>query len=367
MNAMRRYLPVMAAALAGCGDDFFDVRTKGLEPAPQVSAFHQTLGDPAINVSYLDDAPVDSSGDFAVMFSDGSQWSGNVNLGSGAFDVLLELPAGYFLVSVRDAGTLVLNESQRVTGAEWLQTRTYVDGSRVEWEMRFTIAGSKMDFHARNLADGTLVDGTVTETFAKLAIDETWRLENEYRDEVSTSYYNFGDAFVDQDWTRNEIGTNSNPDREGTFLLRSDFSGYGRLTWHYDHGIEARYDITQDSNGAATYTLSYDDPATSFVDGQGVYQLDASYNGTGYYDESYEDGSSLENDYVFFFDGSTDSTFRFEDPSTPASPDVDGDTHYEPDGSGDGSWQRYDAAGGVAESCQYTFDSGGSITSLACT
>jgi hypothetical protein len=59
-------------------------------------------------------------------------------------------------------------------------------------------------------------------------------------------------------------------------------------------------------------------------------------------------------------------TFRFESPETPASPDVDGVTHYEADGSGDGSWQRYDASGGVVESCAYEFDSAGSITALVC-
>lgn len=358
---------IALAATTGCGDDFFEVKTKGLEPAPQVSAFHQTLGDPALNVSYLDDVPLDSDGDFTLSFSDGSEWSGNVNVATGAFDVTLELPTGYFLVSVRDAGTLVFDENTRVIGADWRQTRSYLDGSQTVYDMDFTIGGSKMLFHARDAARGTVVDGTITETFSLLRIEETWSLENEYRDDVTTTYYKGGNVYVDQQWQRDEIGTKPAPDRTGNFRLRADYSGYGVLTWHYDHGITAEYRITQDSNGAARYDIEYEDPATDFLDGSGVYELDASYDGTGYYVERYEDGSELRNDYAFHFDGSTDALFRFEDPSTAASPDVDGDTHYAPDGSGEGSWQRYDASGGVAESCEYTFDSAGTITSLSCT
>lgn len=363
---MRRLLPLVALVLAGCGDDFFEVRTKGLEPAPQVWAYHPTLGDPALNVAYLDSIPLDSEGDFTVFFGDGSKWSGNVNVDTGAFDVTLELPAGYFLESVRDAGTLGFTSDLYIVSADWRQTRSYLDASETIFDMDFTIASLEMEFHARNAGDGTRIDGTITESFTQYVIEETWELEDDYRDHVETLYSKTGAYAIRQTWTRDEIGTDPNPDREAEFLIRADYSGDGTLIWNYDHGIRLTYDITQETNGATRYDFVYEDPATSFTDGQGHYDFAASYDGTGEYTEIYEDASELRNDYLFFYDGSTDVTFRFDSPATTASPDVDGATHYQADGSGNGSWQRYDALGGIVESCTYDFDSAGSITNLAC-
>ncbi len=156
------------------------------------------------------------------------------------------------------------------------------------------------------------------------------------------------------------------PDRTGDFTLNDDGSGAGDLVRYYDNEITSRYAITLEVDGSQTSALTFEDPGTEVTpDGLGVYDYAADYSGTGYYNESYDDGSQLYSEYVFNVDESSDELFRFDDASTPFLPDADGTTRYEADGSGTGTWARYDTTG-VIETCAYAFDTAGKVLSLTC-
>ena len=361
-----RALLLSFALLAGCGEeivsDIIAVPSRPADPAP-VSSFRETLSEAAIELSYVG-ALIEADGTVDAEFSDGSSWVGFVDVESGEFDLLYTLPAGYSLISIHDQGAFAL-DGYTILGADYRETWTYI-GTEARYEIDVTLDGAEMLLDATDLDRGTDVRGLTRFLPVSVVIDETWDLENGYVEDIQTAYFESGEVVVEQTWTRDERSTDVSPDRQGRFEFREDGSGEGRLLWFYDHGITARYEIQQASDGSAIGTLRYEDPGTEVSpDGLGTYAFARNGSGSGEYVESYDDGSELVIQEDYSANGSYDEVFTFDDAATSFTPDADGTTHTRSDGSGDGLWRRYDA-GGIEETCEFTFDTAGVTQSLSC-
>lgn len=364
-------VPRLALALAicvlapGCGDevvsDIVSVPARPPEPTP-VSAFRSTLGEAALNLAFIGEY-IESDGSVNVSFSDGSQLSGSVDVNTGDFDLMLDLPAGYHLVSVHDVGNFRL-DGEYITGAEYREDYTYLSGAEARWEISIVIGGG-MELEAVDVDRGTRVHCDVFFLAGRTTFTETWDLENGYHEDITTEYRD-SDPFFTQAWVRDEIATAASPDRTGNIELGADGSGEGRLEWFYDHGITSVYEVLQEADGDATATLVYEDPATNVSpDGNGTYSFQRDNSGEGTYTERYDDGSVFEENEVYGYDDSVSESFTFDDAGTSWAPDVDGTSYTAPDGSGSGAWSRYDASG-VTETCEYELDTAGAISEIDC-
>jgi hypothetical protein len=363
---MLRRLAILLCVLAlGCGDevvsDIVSVPARPPEPTP-VSAFRSTLGESAVSLAFVGEY-IESDGSVNVLFSDGSRLSGNVDVDTGEFDLLLELPAGYHLVSVHDAGTFDLSGSY-ITGAEYREDYTYLSGTEARWEISLTF-DARMILEAKDIDRGTRVHSEARFLEGRTTFTETWDLANGYHEDIRTEYRD-SDPFLTQEWVRDELATGVSPDRTGSISLGDDGSGEGRLEWFYDNQITSVYEILQEADGDATATLVYEDPDTLVTpDGIGTYSFEQDNSGEGTYTESYDDGSELTEVDVYGYDDSVTETFTFDDAGTSWSPDVDGTSYLAPDGSGNGEWRRYDSAG-VIETCEYELDTAGAISHIDC-
>ena len=360
-------LAASAAALPGCGEDlvsdFVAVPARPPEATP-VSAFRSTLGEAALSLSFIGPL-IESDGSVNAFFSDGSHLTGFVDVQTGEFDLLLELPNGYYLVEVSDIGRFDLDGGY-IVGASYREEYRYISGAEARWDVEFDFQGNGMDLDARDVDRDTRVHCDGRFFSGRILLDETWDLENGYHEDISTVYQNV-DPYVEQDWVRDEHATAVGPDRSGHFEFAEDGSGEGRFEWYYDHGITSVYEILYEADGDATATLVYEDPGTAVSpDGEGSYAFEQDYSGTGQYTERYDDGSVLTADDVYYSNDSFDETFAFDDASTTWSPDADGESQTAADGSGTGVWRRYDADG-VAETCEYEYDSAGVIGDIDCT
>lgn len=358
-------LAVLAAGMAGCAEDLTAVNGRRTGPAPEISVFRDTIGDDALaTVSFLAEVP---DGDFSYTYGDGSTLEGTIDRATGAFDIVQTLPAGYYLVEVRDTG--VMEETGGfIARAEYREVQTFVSGAVTRYDVEVEVGNSQLDVRARDLDRGIAIEGVV-DSIPSVAVRfvETWSLRDVFIEEIETRYYASGDSrYLRQSWNRDELATAVKPDRTGEFTLNDDGSGAGDLVRYYDHQITSRYAITLATDGTQQSVLTFEDPGTTVSpDGVGIYDYAADYSGSGFYNESYDDGSQLYSEYAFFVDESSDELFRFDDASTSWAPDADGETGYEPDGSGTGTWRRYDATG-VIETCAYAFDTAGEVLSLTC-
>lgn len=368
MYATRLALPCLAAltlGLTACAEDLTAVKGRRTGPAPEISVFRDTIGDDALaTVSFLAEVP---DGDFSYSYSDGSTLEGTIDRNTGAFDILQQLPAGYYLVTVRDTGTME-ESGGYISRAVYREEQTFVSGAATRYDVEVDVGYSQLDVHARDLDRGIVIDGVV-DSIPSVAVRfvENWSLRDVFVEVIDTRYYASGDTrYLRQSWNRDELATAVQPDRTGDFTLNDDGSGAGDLVRYYDNDITSRYAITLETSGRQYSALTFEDPGTAVSpDGLGVYDYAADYSGTGYYNESYDDGSQLYSEYVFNVDESSDELFRFDDASTAFQPDADGDTAYKADGSGTGTWRRYDATG-VIETCAYSFDTAGKVLSLDC-
>ena len=363
----RRYLTAAVLALAlGCGDeivsDIVSVPARPPEPTA-VTAFRSTLGESAFTLTLVGNI-IESDGTVDAVFSDGSTVQGNVDVDTGEFDLLTEMPSGYFLVSVHDFGRFLLDGGY-ILGADYREEYTYADDAEARWDMSLDVDYPRMELDSRDLDRGTHVRCSVLILENRVSFSETWDLENGYHEDIATVYRDV-DPYVSQDWVRDEFATAVKPDRAGKLDFAEDGSGTGRLDWYYDHGITSVYEIVQDASGNATATLVYEDPGTDVTpDGEGTYSFAANNSGSGDYTESYDDGSQFHSIDDYNVNGSTDETFTFDDAATPWEPDVDGLSSTAPDGAGTGAWSRYDADG-VTETCEYEFDTAGAIQQIDC-
>jgi hypothetical protein len=375
-HARRISLLVTAAGLAACGGDLTAVKGKVVDPAPEGSAFRSTFGDDALYyVVDLEGVTTTSSGHFTQNdppgWPSGTYRTGTLDRATGAFDVVLTLPDGYFYTQVRDAGTLGFT-GPAIVSASYEEDRHDVTGHVSRYDAGFEISGVTLTLHAKNLDDGVLIDSSVGTFPDRLAVIEQHRLENVYREDIASTYWNAaGMPYLQQQWSRDELATAVSPDSTGDFTINTDGSGSGSLRYNFDHDIYQVYTVDQAADGSYTSTVLYEDPGTPISpDGSGVFHIAADFSGNGTYTESYVDGAGAvsgvrQEDYVYVRDGSTLESFRFDDVATAYDPDTDGDTTYEYDGSGTGEWRRHDATG-VIQTCQYSFDSAGSILELSC-
>lgn len=365
-RTLRLLAPLACALLFGCADDavsdIVSVPVRPPEPTP-VTAFRSTLGEAAFTLTYIGNL-IQDDGTVDAVFPDGSTLEGFVDVDTGDFELLLELPAGYFLVSVRDEGRFLLDGGY-IVGAEYREDYTYIDSTEARWAIDFTLDQS-MELNAKDVDRGTRVYCFMRFLQDRITFAETWDLDNGYHEDISTTYRDV-DPYVSQDWVRDESATAVSPDRAGSLDFAEDGSGVGRLDWYYDHGITSLYEIVQEADGDATATLVYEDPATTVSpDGDGTYAFEQDNSGSGDYVERYDDGSEFVSVESYGYDGSENETFEFDDAATSWAPDVDGSSFTGSDGSGNGAWSRYDA-GGVTETCEYEFDTSGTIQQIDCT
>ena len=350
----------------GCGDgivsDIVSVPARPPEPTP-VTAFRSTLGESAFSLLFVGDL-IESDGTVDAVFTDGSSVEGHVDIDTGEFDLLYQLPNGYFTVSVHDVGRFELDGSY-ILGADYRENYTYANATEARWDMSLDVDYPAMELDAEDLDRGTRVKCSTRILEGRVNFSETWDLENGYHEDITTVYRDV-DPYVSQDWVRDEFATAVKPDRSGSLEFAQDGSGTGRLDWFYDHDITSVYEIVQDASGNATATLVYEDPATTVSpDGEGTYSFAANNSGSGVYTERYDDGSVLVSNDDYGVDGSTDETFTFNDAATIWAVDVDGSSFTEGDGSGTGAWSRYDGDG-VTETCEYAFDTTGAIDQIDC-
>src|SRR5438309_5653013 len=116
---------VAAAFAAACGQDLTAVKGKLVDSAPEGSAYRSTFGDDALYyVVDLESVTTDSSGHFAQVdppgWPYGTTRSGNIDHASGAFDVVLTLPPGFFYTKVHDFGTLTFS-GPSITAAKYTE------------------------------------------------------------------------------------------------------------------------------------------------------------------------------------------------------------------------------------------------------
>lgn len=353
------------ALLAACGDDLVAVKGRLSDPAPQASAFRDTIADDALTTLYvLEQLP---DGAFDYDFSDGSRLSGTLDRSTGAFDILQELPPGYYLVSVRDSGVVEFDGEGGAIAADYRETQAFVTGESIDYDVEARFQGNDLSISARELGRGTRIESLADRSVAGIVIRERWSLANVYVEDIELVYHAGGLRDVEQHWIRDDLATDVQPDHSGDFTFFRDGTGSGAFVRFFDHDIYAAYTVQLDEGGRQTTELIFEDPATAVTpDGVGLYQYDPDYSGTGLYTERYDDGSELRSDLAFQVDGSTDELFRFDEASTGFSPDTDGETHYRPDGSGTGLWRRHDATG-VIETCNYSFDTAGNVLQVDCT
>jgi hypothetical protein len=349
---------------SGCVNDLIAVKGRISDPAPQVGFIHETLGTSALEVQDLDYITTNPNGDFSVDYGS-SIWVGNVNFSTGAFDATLTY---YYdaLESIHDVGQLTFNAGRIVT-ADYTETRAFADATTLQYRMRFAIISDTLNLHGVNLDDGTVIDSSVQSLIDRLQVHETWTRPSVSREIVNTAYFGGGSLFqFQQDWTRDDFATDVAPDIGSTVTINADNSGVGTLTSYFDHGITRIYHVSQSSDGSSVSTLTYEDPTTLVSpDGLGSYSFDANNVGTGTYAETYDDGSRYDVSYKFYVNGATDETYSYDDVSTPFKPDLDGKNDYLRDGSGQGLWHVHDKVG-VTQTCQYFFDSSGTVSNLAC-
>ncbi len=363
MSRIRVVAGGLLLSAGGCGDDLLDVNGRMVDPAPQISALEETVSGRAL--IFFDLSGKD--GEFEETREDGSVWSGTVDRDTGAFSTYQEFPTGEYLESIEAQGYVSFNGAGDVYAADFVDWRSYADDTAEGYETVFWVEDGRVRLEATDRDRGTRVAGEITPLIDHLRIEEERKLSSVYLEEIVTTYYGeSSDIALEQAWTRDDFATEVVPDRAAEFVIEKDFSGGGQLRWYFDHGIYQVYEVALNSEGGYDSTLVYEDPGTEVEpDGLGSYHFAADYSGDGVYDQSYEDGSTLHVDYEFSVLGETDSVYRFDEVQTGFAPDIDGQIHYAPFGSGYGQWTRYDADGPV-ESCVYDFDAAGVVTEMTC-
>ncbi len=152
-------LATLALGLSACAEDLTAVKGRRTGPAPEISVFRDTIGDDALaTVSFLAEVP---DGDFSYTYSDGSTLEGTIDRATGAFDILQELPAGYYLVSVRDTGTMEEDGSGFISRAVYREEQTFVSGAATRYDVEVDVGNSQLDVHARDLDRGIVIEGVV--------------------------------------------------------------------------------------------------------------------------------------------------------------------------------------------------------------
>jgi hypothetical protein len=241
-------------------------------------------------------------------------------------------------------------------------TTTYLmrDGSAEVWESDYTVGADGASQHV----DSTSDDGqTLSGDYQFGTGGITWAHEVWTGAEGTSvsDYVTTPDGTSTGTSVFDDPSTEVSPDWTSEFTYGADGSYTTTSTGTYEQWAVVTTVIGQ-PDGSVEYLYTYDDPSTAVSpDFEGQASLKADGSGEGDWMGSYDDGSVSSGFDVYAVDGTVHETWTWDDPATTPSPDQEGSTTYQPDGSAAGTVTEH-AADGSSATCPFTMSAVGEVT-----
>ncbi len=271
--------------------------------------------------------------EFDDVLEDGTRMGGFYDPATGEFDVLYTLEDDDVL-TIRDTGRLHLDDAGRETGGEYREVIVHEDGDRFVMDYEYVVKDGRILLEGDG-PGGDRVESVITFHEDREEVVEEWSEAGVY--ELHNEEIWFEDGRVHQESVFDDLETRVSPDQVSTWDFEPDGSGVGREEEWEEDGTHTVMDLTVQADGLERVRYTVDEPKTRVSpDIEGIWTETPDGSGTNTYTETYDDHTWLTVAEVYRADGSSDVEYTWEDPTTEVSPDMVGEFHYEPDGSGEG-------------------------------
>jgi hypothetical protein len=314
--------------------------------------------------SALKEAKKDEKSSFEKTMEDGTIIKGTLDKATGEFEIwITNYPKLSTMNSSYQRGTIHFDSQSEVVSGKYEEINTFRDGHTEKYQYMFYKEDT--DMHVIGTGEnGDILSADIVYGTEATHISYEWQIPEKEFIASEEDHFITGERKIKT--SVDHFKTDWSPDEEYDLSFNADGSGHGTGTFHMQKGITETYFYNWEKEGSQQSYYIKEDPSTK-VSPDGIGFGEFTWEGAGHaeYEFFYDDGSTLKMEQTFYADGSSDKKYEFDDPATHVNPDEEGTIHYSPDGTGHGSSTVYHDDGRIYQ-CSFTITSDGTFQDYKC-